>query len=262
MKPFRLARFAGVAALALLSPGCVTMTPTQAPAPAPVRAASPEPPAAQTSPTPLQQLAALAPDADPRMLASALRARQCAIGHGEAASQARLAVIDYSLPSTTRRLWVFDLQQPRLLYREYVAHGRNSGDNLASRFSNEEGSLESSLGLYRTAETYTGGNGYSLRMDGLDPGFNDHARERAIVMHGAWYVDPDLAASQGRLGRSLGCPALRPGVASTVIDDLKHGQLLFAWYPDREWMARSRQLNCDAVVQAEPLPGRIHAMAN
>ena len=262
MKSFRLARFTGVAALALLSPGCVTMAPTQAPAPAPVRAASPQPPAAQTLPTALQQLAALAPEADPRMLASALRARQCAIGHGEASPQARLAVIDYSMPSTARRLWVFDLERPRLLYREYVAHGRNSGDNRASRFSNEEGSMQSSLGLYRTAETYTGGNGYSLRMDGLDPGFNDRARERAIVMHGAWYVDPALAAGQGRLGRSLGCPALRPGVASAVIDDLKQGQLLFAWYPDREWMARSRQLNCAPVAEAEPLPRRIHAMAN
>jgi hypothetical protein len=262
MKSKRLARFVALAALVLLSPGCVLPTPTRAPVPLPANTPPPEPVAARASTAPLQKLLALAPEADPRMLESALRARQCAIGHGQVSPQARLAVIDYSLPSTARRLWVFDLQRPRLLYREYVAHGRNSGGNLASRFSNEEGSLESSLGLYLTAETYTGDNGYSLRMDGLDPGFNDHARERAIVMHGAWYVDPALAASQGRLGRSLGCPALRPGVAPALIDDLKQGQLLFAWYPDREWMARSRQLNCDAVARAEPLGERIHAMAH
>jgi hypothetical protein len=153
-------------------------------------------------------------------------------------------VIDYSRPSTQPRLWVFDLGQPRLLYDEYVAHGRGSGDNFAERFSNDEGSLESSLGLFATAETYIGDNGYSLRMDGLEPGINDHARSRLLVMHGAWYVDPLLALKQGRLGRSYGCPALRPQVAHAVIDSLKQGQLLFAYYPDRAWLAHSHFLDC------------------
>jgi hypothetical protein len=205
-------------------------------------------------------LSAAAPAADPAVLALALRARSCAI---DAATATRLAVIDYSRPSTQQRLWVFDLRQPRLLYSEYVAHGRNSGENLATRFSNREGSLQSSLGLFRTAETYDGDNGYSLRMDGLEPGINDRARDRALVMHGAWYVDPLQALKQGRLGRSLGCPALRPQVAHAVIDTLKDGQLLFAYYPDRDWLAHSRLLGCGASATAgEPGSTGIHIAAH
>ncbi len=152
-----------------------------------------------------------------------------------------------------------DRQRPRLLFSEYVAHGRNSGDNLATHFSNLEGSLESSLGLFRTAETYEGDNGYSLRMDGLEPGVNDRARERALVMHGAWYVDPLQALKQGRLGRSLGCPALRPQVAQAVIDSLKQGQLLFAYYPDRDWLAHSTLLGCgETATAAKPAGTGIH----
>ncbi len=182
--------------------------------------------------------------ADPTVLALALQARTCAIHRGVATSTSRLAVFDYSRPSTEPRLWVFDLGQPRLLFDEYVAHGRGSGDNYARHFSNDDGSLQSSLGLFATAETYIGDNGYSLRMDGLEPGVNDHARSRLLVMHGAWYVDPLLALKQGRLGRSYGCPALRPQVAHEVIDSLKQGQLLFAYYPDRQWLAHSNFLDC------------------
>jgi hypothetical protein len=208
----------------------------------------------------LATLSAAAPAADPAVLALALRARSCAI---DAATATRLAVIDYSRPSTQQRLWVFDLRQPRLLYSEYVAHGRNSGENLATRFSNRDGSLQSSLGLFRTAETYDGDNGYSLRMDGLEPGINDRARERALVMHGAWYVDPLQALKQGRLGRSLGCPALRPQVAHALIDTLKDGQLLFAYYPDRDWLAHSRLLGCGASATAgEPGSTGIHIAAH
>ena len=255
----RLPAILGIVALTVLFPGCVTEAPPRAVARAQAMATPPLTP----QPSPAQQLAALAPGADPRMLRLALQARQCAIAHGDAAAQSRLAVIDYSLPSTQRRLWVFDVQQPRLLHHDYVAHGRNSGGDLASRFSNDEGSLETSLGLFRTAETYTGDNGYSLRMDGLEPGFNDHARERALVMHGAWYVDPQLAHRQGRLGRSLGCPALRPQVAAAVIDDVSRGQLLFAYYPDPQWLAQSQYLNCNAgIAAAESEQPGIHATAN
>ena len=193
----------------------------------------------------LVQLRRLAPDADPGVLALALAARDCAVNAGEVDAGAKLAVIDYSLPSTQRRLWVFDLAGGRLLQREYVAHGQGSGDNLARRFSNRDGSHATSLGLYRTAETYDGDNGYSLRMDGLDPGFNDNARGRAIVMHGAWYVDPDLAARQGRLGRSQGCPALRQQVARVVIDELKQRQLLFAYADDAQWLQGAKSFACD-----------------
>ena len=192
------------------------------------------------------KLARLAPEADPAVIKLALRARQCALAHGEAEADDRLAVIDYSRPSTERRLWVFELEPARLLYSEHVAHGRGSGDNLAQRFSNVEGSHQSSLGLFRTAETYQGGNGYSLRMDGLEPGINDRARPRAIVMHGAPYVNPEQALRQGRLGRSFGCPAVRREIARELIDTLKQGQLLFAYYPDEAWLRHSQFLACEA----------------
>lgn len=190
----------------------------------------------------LARLRRLAPDADPGVLALALEARACALRGG--ARGDRLAVIDYSRPSTQRRLWVFDLARDALLHEEYVAHGRGSGENFATAFSNRDGSHQSSLGLFATAETYAGGNGYSLRLDGLEPGINDAARPRAIVMHGAAYVNPDLARSQGRLGRSFGCPAVRPQVAHAVIDDLKQGQLLFAYADDARWLDGSRWLGC------------------
>lgn len=193
----------------------------------------------------LQTLARLAPDADRGVLALALQARECALRNGDADADARLAVIDYSLPSTHKRLWVFDLAEARLLFHEHVAHGQGSGENVARRFSNVEGSYRTSLGLYRTAETYQGGNGYSLRMDGLDPGFNDAARRRAIVMHGAWYADPDLIRARGRLGRSQGCPALREGIARVVIDAMKQRQLLFAYADDAAWLQRGRSFACD-----------------
>lgn len=172
----------------------------------------------------------------------ALDARECATDG--AADGDRLAVIDYSKASTDKRLWVFDLRRPRLLYHEHVAHGRGSGENFADRFSNLSGSYQSSLGLFRTADTYDGGNGYTLRLDGLDPGFNDRARERYIVMHGAPYVDPQLAVRQGRLGRSLGCPALRPQIAREIIDTLRDGQWLFVYYPDATWLNQAASLSC------------------
>ena len=188
-------------------------------------------------------LARVAPGLDRQVLRHAVAAMQCAVNHGADQAQ-RLAVIDYSQPSTVRRLWIFDLQRKQLVLRDLVAHGRLSGENHANRFSNVVGSFQSSLGLFRAAESYRGKHGYSLRLDGLEPGVNDRARERAIVIHGAEYVDPRLADSQGRIGRSLGCPAVRPEVARLVVDQLKEGQFVFAWYPDRRWLQNSAYLNC------------------
>ena len=207
----------------------------------------------------LDRLQRLAPEANPKVIALALEAAECAAASGVAAPAQRLAVIDYSRPSTERRLWVFDLKKTILLYAEHVAHGRNSGENFANAFSNRESSHQSSLGLFATAETYNGGNGYSLRMDGLEPGINHLARARAIVMHGAPYVDPVMARRQGRLGRSFGCPAVRPAVANDVIDTLKQGQLLFAYYPDQQWLANSRFFRCGANRMAGVRPQGSHA---
>jgi hypothetical protein len=197
----------------------------------------------------VSQLSKLAPDANPQVLSLAMQARACAAQQLGQAPAPRLAVIDYSLASTKPRLWVFDLAANKLLFHELVAHGQGTGENLAHNFSNKDGSHQSSLGLFRTADTYTGHNGYSLRMQGLEPGTNDAALARAIVMHGAPYVNEQMAQKTGRLGRSWGCPALRPEVARQVIDSLKNGQMLFAYYPNSNWLAHSPFIHCKAQPQ-------------
>jgi hypothetical protein len=180
---------------------------------------------------------------DGTVLRLALNAAACARDTGAVAKDRLLTVIDYSKASTEPRLWVLDIEREEVLFEELVAHGRGSGDNFATRFSNLEGSHQTSLGLFRTADTYVGSNGYSLRLDGLESGVNDRARERAIVMHGAPYVNEAMLRTVGRLGRSHGCPALRPAIARTVIDTIKQGSLVFAYYPDSRWLKASRFLN-------------------
>ncbi|OKA17570.1 hypothetical protein BOH74_22505 [Pseudomonas versuta] len=196
-----------------------------------------------SSPGLYNSLAQAAPELNPQALKSALSAMQCAVSNGASPAQ-NLAVIDYSQPSTARRLWIFDLRKKTLVLRDLVAHGQKSGENFATQFSNNEGSHQSSLGLFRTQESYQGANGYSLRMDGLEPGINDSARERAIVIHPASYVNTLWSQTQGRIGRSQGCPAVRPQVARQVVDKLKDGQFMFAWYPDQHWLQSSAYLNC------------------
>jgi len=196
----------------------------------------------------LAKIEAQSPDLSARVLDAAVDSLDCAARRGlvEPRGERWLTVIDYSLPSTAPRLWVLDLQRGEVAFHERVAHGRNSGEDRAVAFSNQEGSLRSSLGLFRTAETYVGDNGYSLRLDGLEPGVNDHARGRQIVMHGAPYVSDAAIAKTGRLGRSWGCPALPPGVARQVIDTIRGGTLLFSWYPDDAWLSNSSFLRCSA----------------
>jgi L,D-transpeptidase catalytic domain len=180
----------------------------------------------------------------------ALDAAECAERAGEVRDVPTLTVIDYSRPSTEKRLWVFDLRGRKLLHRELVAHGEGSGEHLATRFSNEQDSHQSSLGLFVTGDTYVGQNGYSMRMTGLDKGVNDRALERAIVMHGAPYVSAGFANTHGRLGRSWGCPALDEAVARRIIDRVKGGGLVFAYYPDRDWLATSKYLGeCAAAAE-------------
>lgn len=201
---------------------------------------------AETAPQELvETLTRLAPAANPKVIRLALEATACAAANGVGQPD-RLAVIDYSRPSTERRLWVFDLAKRRLMFEELVAHGKNTGDNYARSFSNKMNSLATSIGLFRTLEPYQGSNGYSLRMDGLDPGFNDNALKRAIVIHGAPYVAPSFAEAHGRLGRSWGCPAVRAAVAQKIIDVLKGGQFVFSYYPDNRWLQSSPFLNCKA----------------
>lgn len=128
-------------------------------------------------------------------------------------------------------MWVFDLASQKLLFHELVSHGRNSGEDMAEFFSNEEGTLMTSLGAFVTGTTYTGKNGYSLRLRGMDPGINDQAAARTLVVHGAPYVSDDFAHRFGRLGRSHGCPAVRTEIARELIDLVKEQSLLYAWHP-------------------------------
>ena len=121
-----------------------------------------------------------------------------------------ITIIDYTRASHQKRLYVIDLKNVKLVYHTLVAHGKNSGIHFAEKFSNRNRSLMSSPGFYRTSETYHGKHGYSLRLDGLEKGINDKARDRLIVIHGAHYVSQDFIDKHGRIGRSWGCPALPP----------------------------------------------------
>ena len=143
--------------------------------------------------------------------------------------RAILTLIDFTKPSTEQRLCVIDLQEQQTLFKSHVSHGRNSGGNYAVSFSNQPQSFKSSLGFFRTGDTYYGKNGYSLILEGLEKGKNDKAKERAIGMHGAKYADPAVIKKQGRLGRSLGCPALPPAVSREIINTIKQGTLLYIY---------------------------------
>jgi len=150
-----------------------------------------------------------------------------------------ISIIDYSKPSTEKRFYVIDLEKKQLLYRSLVAHGMGSGDNMAEIFSNESDSHKSTLGFYITAETYTGKNGYSLKLDGLEKGINDNARNRDIVIHGAKYVSQDFIDRHGRIGRSWGCPALPVDVSESIIDKISGGSCLFIFGNDSSYSKNS-----------------------
>lgn len=191
-------------------------------------------PAVATTNTDLRQLEAAlletVPTLPPRALRGALSSWESLQARG-AVSRPLLTLIDYSLPSKVKRMWVLDLAARRLLFHELVAHGRNSGEDLARSFSNEDGSHMTSLGAFVTGMAYDGRNGYSMRLRGMEPRLNDHAEARAIVVHGAPYVGEEVARKLGRLGRSHGCPALRPAIARTLIDEIKDGSVVYAWHP-------------------------------
>ncbi len=160
---------------------------------------------------------------------------------GRLVNQSIISIVDFSRPSTEKRLFVIDLDHYRILFNTLVAHGRNSGKELAFAFSNQQSSYKSSPGFYATADTYIGRNGYSLRLEGLEPGINDKAMERGIVVHGADYVNPGLANEQGYIGRSQGCPAVPAADATPIINRIKNGTLLFIYHP--AYIKRSSLLN-------------------
>ncbi|MDP2310715.1 MAG: murein L,D-transpeptidase catalytic domain family protein [Pseudomonadota bacterium] len=175
------------------------------------------------------------------VLEQALDAFDCATRRGEL-ERPTLAVIDFSRSSLAERLWLIDVDTAEVV-RMRVTHGQGSGGLWATAFSNESGSRQSSLGLYRAAEAYVGEHGRSLRLDGLEP-VNDRARDRSIVIHAAEYATLRYALLHGHLGRSWGCPAVAPDVSDRLIDALEGGGAVFAWYPDERWLSGSAYLRC------------------
>jgi hypothetical protein len=154
-----------------------------------------------------------------------------------------ISIIDFSLPSTEKRLYVVDLKNYQVLYKTYVAHGKNSGTVMANSFSNKPSSNKSSLGFYKTLGTYIGKHGYSLKLQGLEKGINDNAYQRAIVMHGADYVDPRYIPRLGYIGRSQGCPAVASREATPIINTIKDGSCLFIYSPNTTYQQRSSILS-------------------
>nr|WP_172597061.1 murein L,D-transpeptidase catalytic domain family protein [Legionella spiritensis] len=160
-----------------------------------------------------------------------------------------LTIIDYSLPSSEKRLWVFDLHKKTLIFHTYVSHGITSGARLSRYFSNKYNSKASSIGVYFTEQAYYGRHGLSLRLAGLDRGFNDNASNRYVVMHGGWYVSEKFIKKYGRAGRSWGCPAVPEPLSKAIINTIKEKSFLVAYYPSDGWFTKSRFLNCDSYAK-------------
>ena len=188
--------------------------------------------------TEVQHLSQKAPQLNKNVLKLALTAYEKASVKGAVKKQV-LTVIDYSLPSSKQRMWIFDVRKERLLYNTYVAHGQNSGMTTPNHFSNQPSSKATSLGTFVTRDTYMGSKGLSLNLQGLEKGFNDNAYDRRVVIHGAWYVEPDFIKKAGRAGRSWGCPSIAQTLAKPVINTIKGGSVVFAYYPDHNYLSHT-----------------------
>jgi hypothetical protein len=182
----------------------------------------------------------------PSLSSDAIKLGVKAYSHAESIGldkQHVLTIIDYSKSSSKQRLWVFDMRDGHVIYNTLVAHGKGSGMDYATKFSDKPHSDATSIGVYLTGSTYSGKHGYSMRLKGLDKGYNDNVYSRAVVMHSAWYVGKQFLAEHGRLGRSWGCPALSPQEASKVISTIKNGSIMLAYYPNQQWERNSTFLN-------------------
>jgi hypothetical protein len=154
-----------------------------------------------------------------------------------------LTIVDFTLSSTRKRLFIIDIEKQEILFNTYVAHGQKTGEEFAKNFSNKPESYQSSPGFYITSDTYNGKNGYSMHLLGQEAGFNDKANERAIVMHGAPYVSEGFIKSRGFLGRSWGCPAVPENLNKPIIETIKNGSCLFIYTNDNNYLSRSTILN-------------------
>lgn len=168
------------------------------------------------------------------------------LANGTRIDNHKITLIDFRKSSNKKRLWVIDLKTNQILYYRLVAHGSNTGEEYAQSFSNKKNSNQSSLGFYLTAETYIGKHGLSLRLDGQEEGFNDMARERAVVMHSANYVSREFAKTYGRMGRSFGCPAIATKDHKVIIQNLANRSVIFIYYPDANYESKTLLNNIDA----------------
>lgn len=164
-----------------------------------------------------------------------------------------LTVIDFSLSSKARRLWLLDMETRKVVLNELVAHGKNSGEEFATSFSNKINSLQSSVGFFLTGDPYQGKHKFSLKLNGLEAGYNTNAFVRGVVIHGADYVNQDLVSAGQRIGRSYGCPAVPTAANEQLIDLIKGGSCLFIHHPDKRYLQRSRILNNDIFIPIEEL---------
>lgn len=180
----------------------------------------------------------LSPDVLKASLAAYLKARKLGLNEKQV-----LTIVDYSLPSTERRLWVIDMKNLKVLFNTWVAHGTNSGGATPTSFSNQPRSLKSSLGVFITDATYVGGKGYSLRLKGLEHNINDNVYDRKIVFHGAWYVNAAFAKAKGMMGRSWGCFAVDTKIVKSLINTIKEKSVVVAYYPDKNWLRHSNFIN-------------------
>ncbi|VEB34852.1 Uncharacterised protein [Legionella sainthelensi] len=188
----------------------------------------------------LEKLSQSAPKLNKMVIKLALRAYKRALVQGKVKNP-MLTIIDFSVPSNQRRMWIFDMQTYTLVVKTYVAHGRNSGQgSVPYKFSNDMWSKKSSLGTYITEGTYVGHKGYSLNLKGLEKNLNSNAYDRRVVVHGAWYVEPAFIKKAGRAGCSWGCPAIAASLAKFIINTIKNGSVIFAYYPDSYFLSHSK----------------------
>ncbi|NQX98230.1 MAG: murein L,D-transpeptidase catalytic domain family protein [Flavobacteriales bacterium] len=172
----------------------------------------------------------------------ALKGYYTLISNNELENKKYLTIVDMSLSSNTERFYVVDMETQQLIFKSLVAHGKNTGEELANSFSNKERSYQTSLGFYKTAETYDGKRGFSMKLDGLEYS-NSNARDRGVVIHGAKYVSEEFIENNGRLGRSLGCPSLPMDSFKEIVEILKNGSCLFIYYPQEQYLAKSKLVN-------------------
>ena len=208
--------------------------------------------AAPVAPPSMRQLAqrihTQAPNIGMRAITTSLEAYQH-VRAEKLTDKPLVTIVDFALSSAKRRLAVADVRTGKVLFYTYVAHGKGSGLTYATHFSNQAGSEASSLGVYVTGHTFYGNDGYSLRLHGLNPGFNSAAYRRDIVMHGAWYVSKAFARKYGRMGRSWGCFALSRGVESAVVNVIRDGTVLVGYYPDPKWLDSLAYLRGDLMAE-------------